>query len=158
MKKDVQYLTEEGYNKLIKELTVLRNVERPEHCKRIEDTRSFGDSSENDEYNDAIKSLEMLDIKIHKIEQTISNSKVVTKNNIDTSKVSILSTVVVKNLSTNKILEYTIVPENEINIKQNKISFVSPIAKGLLSKNIGDVVEITIPVGKMKLEILEIKF
>ncbi len=153
---NVFYLSEEGYKKLKEELEYLKNVERPRISQMIAEARDKGDLSENAEYDAAKEAQGMLELRIAKLEETLNNSRILDDTNIDKSKVQILSRVKIKNTKTNQILEYTIVSESEANLKEGKISINTPIAKGLLGKKVGDVVEINVPNGKISLEILEI--
>lgn len=153
---NIFYLSEEGYKKLKEELEYLKNVERPRISQMIAEARDKGDLSENAEYDAAKEAQGMLELRIAKLEETLNNSRILDDTNIDKSKVQILSRVKIKNTKTNQILEYTIVSESEANLKEGKISINTPIAKGLLGKKVGDVVEINVPNGKISLEILEI--
>jgi transcription elongation factor GreA len=152
----VHYLTEEGYKKLKDELEFMKIIERPRISAMIAEARDKGDLSENAEYDAAKEAQGMLEYKIQKLEETLNNSRVLDDSKIDNSKVQILSKVKIKNLNSKQVVEYTIVSESEANIKEGKISINTPIAKGLLGKSVGDVVEITVPNGKVNLEILEI--
>lgn len=152
----VSYITEEGLEKLKKELEQLRNVQRPEISRQIAEARDKGDLSENAEYEAAKEAQGMLEMKIAKLEDYIANSRVIDETRIDTSKVQILNKVKIKNKANNAIMEYSIVSESEADLKTGKISVNTPIAMGLLGKVVGDVVEITVPSGKIIFEILEI--
>src|SRR6056297_1160358 len=143
----MSYITEEGLSKLRKELEQLVSVERPAISRQIADARDKGDLSENAEYDAAKEAQGLLEMKISKLEQLIANSRVIDESRIDTSKVQIMNRVKIKNRSNNKVMEYTIVSESESNIKDGKIAVTTPIAKGLLGKKVGDVVEITVPSG-----------
>lgn len=148
-------LTKEGHIKLQNDLK-LRNAESKVLLEALMDARDKGDLSENAEYHIAKEEYEMVQLKISKIESTLFNSIILDTNNIDTSLVSILATVKVLNIKMNKEQKFTIVPENEIDIKNGKISLNSPIAKGLLGKRINESVEIQTPGGKMGFKIIEI--
>jgi transcription elongation factor GreA len=150
------YFTEEGLRKLKEELKQLKTVERPSISQQIAEARDKGDLSENAEYDAAKEAQGLLEMKISKLEDLIANSRVVDENELDTSKVLILSKVKIKNANNGATMEYTIVSEKEANLKEKKISVDSPIAKGLLGKKVGDVAEVKVPSGTMKLEILEI--
>ncbi len=152
----VNYLTEEGYRKLKEELEYLKNVERPKISAMIAEARDKGDLSENAEYDAAKEAQGMLELKIRKLEDLLNNSRVIDPSSIDNSKVQILSKVKIKNLTTKQEFVYTIVSESEANLKEGKISINTPIAKGILGKSVGDIVEIQVPNGKMKFEIIEI--
>lgn len=150
------YITEEGLQKLRKELEHLKSVERPEISRQIAEARDKGDLSENAEYDAAKEAQGLLEMKISKLESMVANARVIDESKIDTSKVQILSKVKIKNLATKKIMEYTLVAEAEANLKENKLSVGTPIAKALMGHKKGDTVEVEIPAGKMKLEILDI--
>ncbi len=152
----MRYYTEEGLQKLKDELDHLVNVERPLVSQAIAEARDKGDLSENAEYDAAKNAQGMLELKISRLQEIISNARIIDESRLDTSKVLILSTVRVKNLKTNAEMKYTLVPENESDIKSGKISVNSPIAKGLLGKTVGEKVEIHIPAGLIVFEILEI--
>jgi transcription elongation factor GreA len=152
----VQYFTEEGLEKLKQELEHLAKVERPSISAQIAEARDKGDLSENAEYDAAKEAQGLLELKISKLQEILSNARIVDTNNIDISKVFIFAKVRIKNISNSKEMTYTIVPESEADLKLGKISVESPIAKGLLGKAVGEVAEIEIPAGKVKFEILEI--
>jgi transcription elongation factor GreA len=153
---DVIYITEEGLHKLKEELDHLRNVERPSISKQIADARDKGDLSENAEYAAAKEAQGMLELKISRLEDVVSRSRVLDESNIDTSSVRILNRVKIRNKSNNSVMEYLIVPESEANFKQGKIAISSPIAQGLMGKKVGDVVEIKVPSGIIPFEIVSI--
>jgi transcription elongation factor GreA len=152
----VTYYTLEGFRKIKSELDNLRKVERPKISQQIAEARDKGDLSENAEYDAAKEAQGLLEAKIAKMEDLMANARVIDESQIDTSKVFILSKVKLKNLNNKSILEYQLVAENEANLKLGKISVDSPIGKGLLGKEKGDVAEINIPAGQVKFEILEI--
>jgi len=150
------YYTEEGLAKLKAELDQLKKVERPAISAQIAEARDKGDLSENAEYDAAKEAQGMLEMKISKLENLVSNARIVDEKDLDVSKALILSTVRLKNLAMKKEMSYTLVAENEADLKAGKISVESPIGKGLLGKKVGDVAEISVPNGTLKLEILEI--
>ncbi|MCD6658790.1 MAG: transcription elongation factor GreA [Lentimicrobium sp.] len=150
------YYTLEGLNKLKAELDQLINVERPAISQQIAEARDKGDLSENAEYDAAKNAQGMLELKISKLQETIRNAKIIDETKLDNSKVLILSTVKIKNTKNNATMVYTLVPENEADLKSGKISVNSPIAKGLLGKIVGDSVDIQVPAGKMTFEIVEV--
>jgi transcription elongation factor GreA len=152
----VSYITSEGLKKLISDVEYLKSVERPKMSQAIADARDKGDLSENAEYDAAKEAQGLLELKISQLEEIIMNSRVIDESKLDYSKVQILSKVKIKNLSSNTIMQYAIVSETEADLKQNRMSINTPIAKGLMGKKIGDVVEVTVPSGTMKFEILEI--
>lgn len=152
----VNYLTEEGLEKLRKELDHLKSVERPAISKMIAEARDKGDLSENAEYDAAKEAQGMLELRISKLEDLVANARVIDESKIDTERVQILNRVKIKNLKTNAVVEYMLVSESEANLRENKISIATPIAKALIGKRIGDVVEVQVPSGLMKFEILSI--
>jgi transcription elongation factor GreA len=131
-------------------------VERPEISRQIAEAREKGDLSENAEYDAAKNAQGMLELKIAKLQEEISNARIIDESKMDSSKVLILSKVKLKNLNNGSVMSYTLVPEKEANLKELKLSVDSPIAKGLLGKSVGEVAEIIVPAGKMKFEIIEI--
>lgn len=153
---NLTYLTEEGLKKLRDELHHLKSVERPSISAQIAEARDKGDLSENAEYDAAKEAQGLLEMKISKMEDLVANARVIDESKIDTSKVSILSKVTLKNLANDAKMTYTLVAENEANLKEGKISVESPIAKGLMGKKQGDVAEVQVPAGKVKFEIVEI--
>ncbi|MDP4209581.1 MAG: transcription elongation factor GreA [Bacteroidota bacterium] len=152
----ISYLTEEGLQKLKSELEHLTSVERPSISRQIAEARDKGDLSENAEYDAAKEAQGMLEARIAKLEGIVANSRIIDESRIDTSKVQILNRVKIKNLKTNAVMEYMLVAEQEANLKEGKLSVSTPIAKGLIGKKLGDVVEIHVPSGKMQFEIMEI--
>lgn len=153
----VNYLTEEGLKKLQEEINFLKNIERPRISQMISEARDKGDLSENAEYDAAKDAQGMLELKILKMEELLANSRVVDGSKLDNSKVLILSTVKLKNMDNKQEVIYTLVSEQEADLKSGKISVGSPIGKGLLGKMVGEVAEILVPSGKMQFKILEIK-
>lgn len=152
----ISYYTEEGLQKLKDELDYLINVERPQVSQMIAEARDKGDLSENAEYDAAKNFQGMLELKISKLQEIISNARIIDESRLDNSKVFILSTVKVKNLKAGTMFNYTLVPENEADIKSGKISVNSPIAQGLLGRTVGETIEIKVPAGIIQLEIIEI--
>jgi len=150
------YITEEGLVKLKEELYYLTSVERPAISVSIAEARDKGDLSENAEYHAAKEAQGMLELKISKLEHAISKARIIDESKIDTFKVQILNKVKIKNLTNNQEMEYTLVSETEANLKEGKLAVNSPIAKGLLGSEVGDTVEIEVPSGVIKLEILSI--
>lgn len=154
-----EYITQEGLNKLYKEVEKLETLERPKISKQISEARDKGDISENAEYEAAKEAQLFLEMKISKIKNRIINSRVINFSQIDHSKVSILSTVKIKNLLTKEEHVYTLVPEVEANLNSGKISINTPISIGLLGKKIGNVARICLPGGSIiKYKILDIIF
>ena len=150
------YHTEEGLKKLNEELHHLRTHERKQISKQIAEARDKGDLSENAEYDAAKEAQGLLEMKISKMQDIVSNARVIDKSKLDLTKVLILSTVKLKNHQNGSVVTYNIVPENEANLKLGKISVDSPIARGLLGKSVGDIAEIKVPNGTIKLEVVEI--
>ena len=150
------YMTKEGLEKLKEELNELKTNGRREMAKQIAEARDKGDLSENAEYDAAKEAQGLHEMKIAKMEDTLARSVVLNEAAIDTSKVSALCTVKVKNLKINKEFDFTLVSESEADLKSGKISVGSPIGKGLLGHTVGETVEIDVPSGKMKFEILDI--
>jgi transcription elongation factor GreA len=153
---NVSYLTEEGLKKLKAELYQLESVERPSISAQIAEARDKGDLSENAEYDAAKEAQGLLEMKISKLKNILANSRILDESKIDTSKVQLLNKVKIKNLKNNAIMTYTLVPESEANLKEMKLSIDTPIAKGLLGKQVGDQAEIKVPSGLMTFEIIEI--
>ena len=157
MSKVMNYVTKEGLEKMKAELELLESIERPKITQQIAEARDKGDLSENAEYDAAKEAQGLLEMKISKIKDTIANSKVIDESQLDTSKVSILCTVRLKNNATKHEQKFTLVPDNESDIKAGKISVNTPIAKGLLGKAVGETAEIVLPNGnKLSFEVLEI--
>lgn len=152
----VSYYTAEGLKKLRDELNYLKDVERPRASQAIGEARDKGDLSENAEYDAAKEAQGMLEMKISKMEETLANARVIDESQLDVSKVLVLSKVRIKNLANNMEMNYTLVAESEADLKSGKISVSSPIGKGLLGKEVGDVAEVSVPSGKIKFEILSI--
>lgn len=152
----ITYLTKDGLKKLKDELDHLMNVERPAISKQIGEAIEKGDISENAEYDAAKDAQGMLEAKISEIRSKIANARILDESKINTSQVQILNKVTIKNKKNNKNMQYTIVPDGEANLKENKISVNTPIAKGLMGKKVGDEVEIKVPSGIIPFEIVEI--
>jgi transcription elongation factor GreA len=152
----INYYTAEGLQKLKDELHHLKTVQRPSISEQIAEARDKGDLSENAEYDAAKEAQGILEMKISKLEGIISNARLVDETHMDNSKVFILSKVLIKNQMNGMEIEYTLVAENEADIKVRKISIESPIGKGLLGKKVGDVAEIQTPGGIMNFEIISI--
>ncbi|AZA53276.1 transcription elongation factor GreA [Chryseobacterium sp. G0201] len=151
------YVTKEGLEKMKAELEQLETVERPKITQQIAEARDKGDLSENAEYDAAKEAQGMLEMRISKLKDVVSSSKIIDESLLDTSKVSILTTVRLKNNATNMEQTFKLVPDNESDLKTGKISVNTPIAKGLLGKVIGDTAEIVLPNGnKLSFEVLEI--
>ena len=156
MASNIVYLTEAGLQKLKDELDHLRSVERPAISAAIAEARDKGDLSENAEYDAAKEAQGMLEMRIAKLEDTVANARVIDESRIDTNTVQILNRVKMKNMTTGKIVEYTLVSENEANLKEGKLAIGTPIAQALLGKKKGEEVDVKIPSGMVRLEILDI--
>lgn len=152
----ITYYTAEGLKKLRDELHEMKTVQRPSISDQIAEARDKGDLSENAEYDAAKEAQGLLEMKISKMEAIIANARIIDESTIDNSKVFILSRVKIKNVSNNMEMEYTLVAENEADLKAKKISIDSPIGKGLLGKKVKDVADVQTPNGVVKFEILEI--
>ena len=152
----VTYLTKDGLTKLKKELEHMVNVERPAISKQIGEAIEKGDISENAEYDAAKDAQGMLEAKIAVLQAKISSARILDESKIDTSQVQILNIVTIKNKKNNMVMKYTLVPESEADLKKGKISVNTPIAKGLIGKKVGDVVEIKVPSGIIPFEIVDI--
>ena len=151
------YVTKEGLDKLKAELDQLESVERPRITQQIAEARDKGDLSENAEYDAAKEAQGMLEMRIAKLKDVIATSKIIDESQLDTSKVSILTTVKLKNQANNQEQVFTLVPDNESDLKSGKISVNTPIAKGLLGKAVGEIADIVLPNGnKLSFEVLEI--
>jgi transcription elongation factor GreA len=153
---EIKYYTPEGLSRMKEDLAHLTNVERPSISRQIAEARDKGDLSENAEYAAAKEAQSMLELKISKMQEMISNARLIDERKLDNSKILIFTTVKLRNMKDGREVIYTLVPENEANIKVGKLSVSSPVAKGLLGKTLGDTVEITIPAGKITYEIIEI--
>lgn len=147
------YMSQKGYDEMVAQLQQLETVERPKASTAIAEARDKGDLSENAEYDAAKEAQAHLETKINQLKLAIAEAKVIDTSRLSTEAVQILSTVEMTNMANNMKMRYTIVSENEANIKVGKISIKTPIAQGLLNKKVGDVVEIAIPRGTIKLRI-----
>ncbi len=155
---NIQYVTKEGLDKLRAELKQLETVERPNITQQIADARDKGDLSENAEYDAAKEAQGMLESRISKLKDLVANARIIDASQLDANKVSILSTVTLKNMANGQTMTYSLVPESESDLKSGKISVNTPIAKGLLGKKLGDLAEIILPNGnKLNFEIIDLK-
>lgn len=152
----VTYYTEEGLNRLKQELHEMKTVQRPSISSQIAEARDKGDLSENAEYDAAKEAQGLLEMKISKLETILSNARVIDESMVDNSKVFILSKVKIKNVANGMEMEYTLVAENEADLKAKKISIDSPIGKGLMGKAKGELAEVQTPNGIINFEIIEI--
>ena len=152
----VSYMTKDGYDKILAEINYLETVKRPEISAQIAEARDKGDLSENAEYDAAKEAQGMLEMRINKLKATIADAKIIDESKLKTDSVQILNKVELKNVKNGMKMTYTIVSESEANLKEGKISVNTPIAQGLLGKKVGDVAEITVPQGKIALEVVNI--
>ena len=153
---DQVYLTKEGYDKLMADLDYLKSTERQKIASAIAEAREKGDLSENAEYKAAKDEQGMLEMKISQLETKLAMAKILDTSNIDTSKVTLLTTVTIRNVANKKDLTYTLVPEAEADLKAKKIASSSPVGKGLLGKKVGEIAEVETPRGILKFEIINI--
>jgi transcription elongation factor GreA len=156
MSQTIQYYTAEGMQRLKEELHEMKHHERSRISQQIADARDKGDLSENAEYDAAKEAQGHLEAKISKLETLVANARLIDESQLDDSKAYILSKVKIKNLANNQIVEYTLVAENEANLALKKISVDSPIGRGLLGLELGDIAEVDVPAGKLRFEILNI--
>tara|TARA_B110000003_G_scaffold72182_1_gene73539 strand:- start:12467 stop:12940 length:474 start_codon:yes stop_codon:yes gene_type:complete len=152
----ISYYTEEGLKKLKDELNQLKDIERPKASNAIAEARDKGDLSENAEYDAAKEAQGMLEMRISKLEETLSNARVIDESQLDNSKVLVLSKVTIKNQLNGMEMNYTLVADGEADLATGKISVNSPIGKGLLGKSVGDIAQINVPSGEIKFEIIQI--
>lgn len=150
------YLTKEGYDRLMGELDELKSTERQKIASAIAEAREKGDLSENAEYKAAKDEQGMLEMKISQLETKLALAKILDTSNIDTSKVTLLTTVTIRSLANKKDLTYTLVPEAEADLKAKKIASSSPVGKGLLGKKIGEIAQVETPRGVLEFEIINI--
>ncbi len=156
MAQNTSYYSEEGLKKIKDELQDMISVQRPRISQQIADARDKGDLSENAEYDAAKEAQGMLEARISKLQDVVRNARVLDADDIDDSKVLIQCKVKIKNVANDMEIEYQIVAENEADLKARKISVESPIGKGLLGKEVGDVAEVQVPNGIINFEVLEI--
>lgn len=154
----IQYYTEEGLKRLKDELLTLKTKGRQDISKQIAEARDKGDLSENAEYDAAKDAQGLLELKISKLEEVVGNARILDNSKMDPSKVGILSTVKIKNVKNGMTVSYTLVSEEEADLKVGKISLASPFGKGLIGKSKGDIATINAPAGKLEFEILDINY
>ena len=152
----VSYYTEEGLQKIKDELHDLKTRGRADMAKQIAEARDKGDLSENAEYDAAKDAQGLMEMRISELETAVGNARVMNEDSVDLSKVSILSTVKIKNVKNGMVVKYTLVSEKEANLKEGKISYESPIGKGLLNRKVGEVADVKAPAGVIQFEILDI--
>jgi len=154
----ITYMTREGYKKKMDEIAYLETVKRPEISRAIAEARDKGDLSENAEYDAAKEAQGMLEMKISQLKDLVANARIIDDSKLNNEVVQILNKVKIKNIANGMVVEYTIVADCEANLKEKKIGTSNPIAQGLLGHGLGDVVEIKVPAGLMKFEIVNITF
>ena len=152
----ITYMTKEGYDRKMAELAEMESVERPRISRAIAEARDKGDLSENAEYDAAKEAQGMMEMKIAHLKEIVASARIIDESKLGTSEVQLLNKVRIRNLDRNTELEYTIVADSEADMKAKKIAISTPIANGLLGHKVGDVVEIQVPAGKVRFEILEI--
>ncbi len=152
---DIHYVTAEGLEKLKAELSQLES-QRPVISRQIEEARAQGDISENAEYDAAKEAQGLLELKITKLETTIANARIIDESKISTDQVQMLTKVKIKNLGNGATMEYTIVGESEANLREGKMAVSTPIAKALIGHKVDEIVEVSVPSGIMKFQILSI--
>jgi len=150
------YLTQDGYDRLVKELEELKTTERKKIAEAIAEAREKGDLSENAEYDAAKDAQGLLELKINELEKVMANARVLDASELDLSKVVVLSKVTIKNKKNGKEITYTLVSESEADLKAKKISVTSPIGQGLLGKAVGEVAQISTPGGALEFEVVDI--
>ncbi len=153
----VSYYSAKGLKKLKNELNYLKDIERPRASQAIAEARDKGDLSENAEYDAAKEAQGLLELKIAKMEETLSKARIVDESQLDTSKILVHSKVKIKNTSNDVVMNYKLVAESEADLKAGKISVNSPIGKGLLGKKVGEFAQVTVPNGEIRFEILGIE-
>lgn len=154
----ITFMTQEGYKKKMEEIAYLETVKRPEISRAIAEARDKGDLSENAEYDAAKEAQGMLEMKIAQLKDLVANARIIDESKLNNDEVQIMNRVKIKNLTNSREMEYTIVADSEANLREHKIASSTPVAQGLLGHRVGDVVEVRVPQGLMKFEILEIGF
>lgn len=154
----ITFMTKEGYKKKMDELAYLESVERPRVSAAIAEARDKGDLSENAEYDAAKEAQGLLEMRISKLKDLVASARIIDESKLNTDVVQIMNRVRLLNKNNGKEIEYTIVADSEANLKEKKIASSTPIAQGLMGHKVGDVVDIKVPSGMMKFEILEISF
>ena len=154
----ITYMTKEGYKKKMEEIAYLESVERPKISAAIAEARDKGDLSENAEYDAAKEAQGMLEMRIAQLKDLVANARILDETKLNTDEVQILNKVKIKNIANGMTMEYTIVADSEANLREKKIASSTPIAQGLLGHKVGDIVEVKVPSGLVKFEIVEISF
>ena len=152
----IVYMTEEGYKKMLEEITFLETVKRPEISRQIAEARDKGDLAENAEYDAAKEAQGLLEMKIAQLKDKVANARMIDDTKLNTHTVQILNKVKIKNTKNNAVMQYMLVSESEANLTEGKIAVSTPIGKGLLGKKVGDIAEIQVPSGIMTFEIIDI--
>ena len=152
----ITYMTQEGYKKKMEEIAYLESVKRPEISRAIAEARDKGDLSENAEYDAAKEAQGMLEMKIAQLKDLVANARIIDESKLNCDTIQILNKVKIKNVNNGAVMDYTIVADSEANLKEKKIASSTPIAQGLLGHKVGDIVDIRVPSGLMKFEIIEI--
>lgn len=151
-------MTREGYKKKMDEIAYLESVKRPEISRAIAEARDKGDLSENSEYDAAKEAQGMLEMKIAQLKDLVANARILDESKLNTEEVQVLNKVKIRNVANGMTMEYTIVADSEANLREKKLAQSTPVAQGLLGHKLGEVVEIKIPAGTAKFEIVEISF
>lgn len=151
-------MTREGYKKKMDEIAYLESVKRPEISRAIAEARDKGDLSENSEYDAAKEAQGMLEMKISQLTDLVANARILDESKLNTEEVQVLNKVKIRNVANGMTMEYTIVADSEANLREKKLAQSTPVAQGLLGHKLGEVVEIKIPAGTAKFEIVEISF
>lgn len=154
----ITFMTKEGYKKKMDEIAYLESVKRPEISRAIAEARDKGDLSENSEYDAAKEAQGLLEMKISQLKDLVANARIIDESTLNENEVQILNTVTIKNTANGMTMEYTIVADSEANLKEKKIGSSTPIAQGLLGHKLGEIVEIKVPAGIVKFEIVKISF
>lgn len=154
----ITYMTKEGYKKKMEEIAYLESVKRPEISRAIAEARDKGDLSENSEYDAAKEAQGMLEMKIAQLKDLVASCRIIDESKLNNEEVQILNNVTIKNVANGMTMTYTIVADSEANLKEKKIGSSTPIAQGLIGHKLGEVVEIKVPAGLMKFEIVKIDF
>lgn len=154
----VTYMTEDGYKKLMDEISRLETIERPKISKQIAEARDKGDLSENAEYDAAREAQGLLELKISQLKNTVANVRIIDESQLNAGVVQILSKVTIKNTKTGQQMTYTLVSEAEANLREFKMAVNTPIAKALIGKKKGDKVMVAAPSGQIEFEIIEVGF
>ena len=154
----ITYMTREGYKKKMDEIAYLESVKRPEISRAIAEARDKGDLSENSEYDAAKEAQGMLEMKISQLKDLVANARILDESKLNTEEVQVLNKVKILNVANGMTMEYTIVADSEANLREKKLAQSTPVAQGLLGHKLGEIVEIKIPAGTAKFEIVEISF